>query len=271
MRVGPADVLLVSNSPERLLSRGQWYEGTLGASQTARLLYHHVNATGVSGDLIIELVNLAGEPGEVHVIAGKGGPSPDESWAGHRAGTEFLGRRAAGAGWVVPVRPGWASPILVQRMNAGSVASGVLELRALQGADFVVRCHLERPRSLWLPYELNAYHPSPMLGRWQYANPRVEIAARSGNYGVIYKIALELINSTAESARVDVYLEPGGGVARGTLLVDGRLVEAALLTREAEAAVGSYRLGPGDMRTVHIETMPQGGSNYPVRLVARAR
>jgi hypothetical protein len=297
MRVGSADVLLVSNSPERLLSRGQWYEGTLGASQTARLLYHHVNATGASGDLIIELVNLAGEPGEVHVIAGKGGPSLDESWAGHRAGTEFLGRRAAGAGWVVPVRPGWASPILVQRMNAGSVASGVVELRALQGADFVVRCRLERPRSLWLPNELNAYHPSPMLGRWQYANPRVEIAARyrvggdwtfvtigdgaiaggtdgerlAGNYGVIYEIALELINPTAESARVDVYLEPGGGVARGTLLVDGRLVEAALLTREAEAEVGRYRLGPGDMRMVHIETMPQGGSNYPVRLVARAR
>jgi hypothetical protein len=297
LSMGPAEVLLVSNSPERLLSRGQWYEGTLGAGQTARLLYHHVNATGAPGDLIVELVNLGGEPGEAHVIAGKGGPSRDESWAGHRAGQEFLASRAAAAGWVVSLRPGWAAPILVQRMTTDSVASGVLELRALRGGDFIVRCRLERPRSSWLPYELDAYYPSPTLGRWRYANPRREIAARyvvggdwafveigdgaipgqadgerlAGNYGVIYAVTLELVNPTAEAATVEVYLEPGGGVARGTLLVEGRLVEAALLTREAEAAVASYQLGPGDGRTVHIETMPQGGSNYPVRLVARAR
>jgi hypothetical protein len=64
-------------------------------------------------------------------------------------------------------------------------------------------------------------------------------------------------------------MEPAGGPARGVLLVDGALIETAMIQRNAEAPISSYLLGPGQTRTIHIVTMPQAGSNYPVRIVAR--
>jgi hypothetical protein len=91
----------------------------------------------------------------------------------------------------------------------------------------------------------------------------------SGNYGVIYNIALLLINPTAEEAPVIILLEPAGGPARGFLLIDGMPVEAAVLTRDSEAELARYLLAPGEHRRVWIETTPQSGSNYPVRVVAR--
>jgi len=291
----PVDVLMVSNSPERLMSHGLWFEGALKGDQSARLLYHHVNATGAASDLVIEVVNLADQMARLHVVAGKGGPSRDESWAGHRAAREFLGNSAAGIGWIAPVPPGRAVPLFAQHITPGATVSGVLELRALSPGDFRVRCYLSAPRSSWLPYPVGPYYPSPSLGRWNYPRPRQEISTRyvvgrewafvtigdqaiagtmegdelAGNYGVIYDISLELRNPTAEAAPVEILMEPGGGTARGTVIVDGRFVETSLLQRDSESAVARYTLAPGEVRTVKIRTMPQGGSNYPVRLVAR--
>jgi len=52
-------------------------------------------------------------------------------------------------------------------------------------------------------------------------------------------------------------------------LVDGHLMEASMIKRDAEAPVSRYLLSPGEVRHVRVQTMPQAGSNYPVRLVAR--
>jgi hypothetical protein len=290
------DILMVSNSPERLQAHGLWFEGALGEFGSARLLYHHVNGTGDPADLIVELVNLGEAKARVHVVAGKGGPSRDESWAGHRAARDFLRSRLHGVGWVAPVAPGTAAPVLVQRVTPGSTASGVLELRALGPADLRLRCHLAPARSSWLPYPVRSYRPSPILGRWNFQTAREEISAKyevgrdwafvtigdkplsgtlegdrlAGSYGVIHDIRLDLSNPTQEVARVEVTLEPGGGAARGTLIVDGQLTEAAMLTQRSESRIALYTMAPGEERTVNIQTMPEGGSSYPVRLVARS-
>jgi hypothetical protein len=147
-----------------------------------------------------------------------------------------------------------------------------------------------------MPYPINAYSQSPFLGRWVYPQPQRELSARyvvgggwafvtigdqpaaglvegdrlSGNYGVIYDINLELINPTDQEVVVAILLEPGGGPARGTLEIDGMLVGAALLRADSEAEAVRYVLAPGAVRKTRIQTMPEGGSNYPIRLVARA-
>ena len=134
-----------------------------------------------------------------------------------------------------------------------------------------------------------------MLGRCVYPGPRQQIVAKyvvgrdwafvtigdppvpgvdpgdqlAGNYGVIYDITLDLINPNAEPATVDLLMEAGGGAARALLMINGKPVEAAMLKRNGETRVARYVLGPGEMRSLHIETIPQGGSNYPVRLFAR--
>jgi hypothetical protein len=90
-----------------------------------------------------------------------------------------------------------------------------------------------------------------------------------GSYGVMYDVSLELSNPTATPAQVQIMMEAAGGPARGALLVDGRLTEVAMIRKTEEAPVAVYPLAPGETRTVRISTMPQSGSNYPVRLVAR--
>jgi hypothetical protein len=288
-------VLMVSNSPERLRTNGLWFEGRLQGSYSARLLYHHVNATSQQADLVVEAWNLGDQPAFVHVIAGYGGPVKDEAWAGHRAATQFLGNRESGVGWVVPIPPGLAMPVLDQRMTPGSTASGLLELRPLTQSNLSLRLYLARHQSARLARPVGSYVPSPLLGQWHYPNPRREVTATytvggdwafitigdkgalglvegdvlPGSYGVLYDITLELINPTAEEAPVATAIESAGGPARATLLVDGRQVESAVIRANSEAVVARHLLAPGERRRVHIETMPQAGSNYPVRLVVR--
>jgi len=170
-----------------------------------------------------------------------------------------------------------------------------MELRALDPADLRVRCYLSPPRSERTPYPIKTYSPSPFPGKWLYPNPARELRAHyivgrewafitigdqaaagllegdrlAGNYGIIYNILLELTNPTAEDVPVVILLEPAGGPARGFLLIDGKAVEAAVLSRDSEAELARYVLAPGEYRRVWIETTPQSGSNYPVRLVAR--
>ncbi|MFB3882511.1 MAG: hypothetical protein ACE149_14685 [Armatimonadota bacterium] len=293
---GPADVLMVSNSPERLLSQGLWYEGSLAEVQSARLLYHHVNSSRVPGDFVVELWNVADQAVRVQVIAGSGGPSRDEAYAGHRAASQFLANRAGNVGWIVSLPAKTAVPVVSHDMDPGSIVSGMAEVRKLGAGDVRVRCYLSPRRSAWLPYAIRSYEPGPLLGRWTYPNPRQEVNARyvvgrdwafvtigdqpvsglapgdqlAGNYGVIYDIGLELINPTDRAAVVELAMEPGGGTARAVLLIDGRPVDAGLLRGNSEARLARYVLGSGELRTIQIQTTPQGGSNYPVRLFARA-
>jgi hypothetical protein len=292
----PVEMLMVSNSPERLLSLGLWYEGELNHARSARLFYHHLNATDARAELVVELWNLGEDAAEVHVIAGSGGPSRDESWAGHRAATVFLGKRAANRGWIVPLRAGTATPVFSQSITPAAVASGAIELRLSAPADLRVRLYLASPRLTRMPYPITSYSPSPFLGRWQYRQAHREVAARYvvggdwafvtigdqplagqmagdrllGNYGLSYDINIALSNPTEEDARVVLLLEPAGGPARGSLLIDGTPVGASLIAKDSEAELARYGLAPGETREVCIQTMPEGGSHYPVRLVARS-
>lgn len=289
------DLLMVSNSPERLLAHGLWFEGTLEDYQSARLLFHHVNGSGLAGELVVEIWNLGDQMARVHVIEGLGGPTHDESWAGHKAAAEFLRNRAGSFGWVLPIAPRTAAPVLSRHIATGATTSGLVELRALAPADLRVRLYLAPLRPDRPPRPIDTYSPSPFLGRWQYPDPTRELQARyvvgrewafitigdepaagliegdhlRGSYGVVHNIVLELSNPTAEEVPVIVLLEPGGGPARGFLLIDGAPVEVAVLARDSEARLARYVLAPGERRQVRIQTLPESGSHYPVRLVAR--
>jgi len=291
----PISFLWVSNSPERLLSHGLWFEGLLGDNQATRLLYHHVNNTNGRAILAVELWNLGTDAAQVHVLAATGGPSYDEAWVGHRAAREFLRSRVDGAGWVVDVPPGAAVTAISQVMPIGSVASGVAEFRALGPANLSVRVYLKPPASDIGPRPIDRYYPSPLLGQWHYPQPERDVTASYqvggawsfttighqpaigvaggdrllGSYGVLYNIAVELSNPTADAVEVELIMEPAGGPARAALVVDGRVAEVAMLRNTSESPFAKYLLLPGQSRTVHVTTMPQAGSNYPVRLVAR--
>lgn len=291
----PVSMLWVSNSPERLLSQGLWFEGALSDSQAARLLYHHVNSTHGRALLAVELWNLGVESAQVHVMAGVGGPSYDEAWVGHRAAREFLRSSLRGAGWVVDVPPGTAVTALSQIMPIGSVASGLAEFRALDAANLRVRLYLKQPGEEVGPRPIERYYASPLLGQWHYPEVQRNLTASYqvggawsfttighqpavgvvdgdrllGSYGVIYNIAIQLSNPLPDPVEVELVMEPAGGPARAAVIVDGSLKDVAMLRHTSESPFARYLLLPGQSRTVNVTTMPQAGSNYPVRIVAR--
>jgi hypothetical protein len=295
MALADATLLLVSNSPERLRSTGLWYEATLGSDQAARLLYHHVNVSEGAAVLALEVWNLGKKPAQVHVTSGVAGPSSDEAWVGHRATVQFLENRKRHSGWVLTVPAGTAVAAVSQAMPYGSVASGVLELRALGEAHLSVRLFLRRPGTARGARPIEDYQASRSLGMFQYPDPVRRLNARyqvgghwafitvgdepavgkidddrlPGSYGVFYEISLELSNPTDLATEVLLAMEAAGGPARGALLVDGRIIEVAMLKRDEEVSVLHYLLGPGQTRTTRILIMPEAGSNYPVRLVMR--
>ena len=188
-----------------------------------------------------------------------------------------------------------SAPVIVQTVGKGATVSGVLELRALGAADVSVRVYLAPHVLERLPRAITSYAESPLLGQWHYPDPQQQVQAQytvgqqwafitigrkaasglvegdqlQGSYGVLYDIDLALSNPTGQEARVAIAMEPAGGPARGALVVDGRAVETAMLSRDVEASVSRYMLAPGEVRHVRIQIMPQAGSNYPVRLVAR--
>ena len=73
MSLSPVSLLLVSNSPEKLKGFGLWYEALLSDNNSARFLYHHVNDTGASALLTVELWNLGNEPAAGASDGGPGG------------------------------------------------------------------------------------------------------------------------------------------------------------------------------------------------------
>jgi hypothetical protein len=127
---------------------------------------------------------------------------------------------------------------------------------------------VEPQRELQAEYTVGREWTFVTIGRQPVAG-MVEGDQLAGGYGVLYDIDLGLSNPTGQEARVAIAMEPAGGPARGALIVDGRVVEAAMLNRDVEAPVTKYVLAPGEARRVRIQTMPQAGSNYPVRLVVR--
>lgn len=57
-----------------------------------------------------------------------------------------------------------------------------------------------------------------------------------------------------------------GGQARGTFLVGDRLIDGPVVQPNTPRVLTTLRLSPGAHRSLRIATMPESGSNYPVRL-----
>ncbi|MBI2265051.1 MAG: hypothetical protein HYU64_07750 [Armatimonadetes bacterium] len=90
-----------------------------------------------------------------------------------------------------------------------------------------------------------------------------------GNYGVLYKIRLELTNPGYDEKAVRISLFPTAGVARGAFVIDGKRVNVPITPPYEEVVLASYRLPSGSRRIVEILTTPEGGSYYPVNLIVK--
>jgi len=289
--------LLVSNRPETVTANGVLFEASLQPEESVRLLYHHRNGAATRKVITVTLANPADSPATVFLMGVSAGPSSDVMYAGHAAAARFLHRLAAGQGRLLDIPGRQAFTFAVIDVPAGSLVTGLLQAQLLRGARVTVSVHI---RSRWLlertvTTEVNQTAVAHPRGVFRVAEVHLARSVRPGDrllltdlgvavtpddpatgerlvgdYGILYRLSVELINPLDRPAGFDVTAQALNGPARGMLLIEGSPVDFGLLRVGEERLLTSLEVAPHDTRVVEMLTMPAAGSFYPVRLTVQS-
>jgi len=299
VQLADPEVLLVSNRPEKITDNGVLFEERLAPGRSARLLYHHLNGTaGQARVLKITLRNPGSGRARVHYIGGHAGPSGDSLFIGFTSTRRFLEALVAALGYVVEVPPGGATTFTAYALPPLALVSGLMQFQVIEGGPVDLTVHVRVP---WLLDRT----VTADLGLYAFPHPRgtfpgsvVEIAAEHpahlsgavaelgvmsglrdvrtgeplvGDYGVLYRFRLRLVNPTDRQVTAALVANAAGGPARGLFFINGAPVDVGLLRPNEDREIVALPVEPGGVRDLFILTMPVAGSFYPVRLGWRPR
>ena len=294
-----AEILLVSNSPETIPFGKVLYTGALATAQTVRLLFHHQNGSKAQHMFItVTLSNPDRDPESVWVQGAVGAPSQEEVTPGHDAARMFLDEYAHHAGFLVRLPGNTTVPLFVEDLPPLGITSGIAQFSLLDGQRLNVQVAARlasegEPSTMSFAPDFDRVHQRgafirPQIGRTLSYSvggpPAIMVLAADadllhegqsgtllqGNYGVVYRFNVEVANPTSSPAPAALVLHADGGQARGTFVIGDQIVESALVQPNAPQVVTTFPLRPQTRRTLRILTVPESGSNYPVRLTLGA-
>ncbi|HET9095956.1 MAG TPA: pilus assembly protein N-terminal domain-containing protein, partial [Candidatus Baltobacteraceae bacterium] len=290
------DSLTVSDYPERLTENGVLFASDLKRSQPTRFLYFHYNPPGEPDRrIVLRAQNQSPEPAIVQFISGAGGPDPNEMLAGHTATYQFLKRLVQNEGRVIVI-PGNGTLNLVQQpLPAKNVVCNLLQLRVLNGGTvhltlFAQNAASSPDESLASTELLGGGHPHARgiypipefhySTLWNTTDPYLELQighiplpnlmegqTLSGDYGVLQSFVIKVQNPTSRPQAIAIYENPRGGRATGTYLIDGVLIQSHQVPPFSRYKVRQYTVPALGFVRVTIETIPDSGSSYPLRLI----
>ncbi len=287
--------LLVSDYPERLTANGVLFTARLDRTQAQRFLYYHFNpANEPARRILLKARNPSNAPATVQMIDGSAGPGTNEMEVGHLSTKRFLVREARNEGHVMTIAPGATMNLVDHPLPAANVISAILQLRLVSGDPLdltLVAQDALAPTDQSIdttqllaggaPHARGVY-PVPTfffertydvdgadldipIGQLPLPNLR-EGEALSGDYGVEQSMNVVVVNMTRGPRSIALYANPRGGRATGTFLIDGTLVQAHALAAFSRFKIWQETINAGTFRRIHIVTMPEGGSSYPLRL-----
>jgi hypothetical protein len=294
-----AETLLVSNSPETIQFGKVLYTGDLTTSQTVRLLFHHQNGSKTQHMFIsITLSNPSADPATVWVQGAVGGPSQEEVTPGHTAARLFLNDYLRHAGFLVRLPANTTVALFVEDLPPLAVTSGIAQVGLVDGASLNLQVAARKtsesdpPMMSYAP-DFDTVHQRgafvrPQIGRtvtYAVGGPPVAMVLAAdadllhegqtgrllqGNYGVVYRFDVTLDNPTEAPATAALALHADGGQARGTFVIDDQIVESPLVQPNAPRVIYTVPLQPQTRRSLRILTIPESGSNFPVRVTLGA-
>jgi Pilus formation protein N terminal region len=288
--------LLVSDYPERLTADGVLFTARLDTKAPQRFLYYHFNpATEPARRILLKARNGSNAPATVQMVAGSAGPGVNEAEVGHLSTKRFLVHEARNEGTIVTVAPGATMNLVDHALPPTNVVSAILQLRLVSGDPLDLTLVAQNANAP-LDQDVNTtqllaggaphargVYPVPTfyfdrtydvdgadleipIGQLPLPNLR-EGEALSGDYGVEQSMTVVIKNQTRGPRNVALYANPRGGKATGTFLIDGTLVQAHGLAAFSKYKLWQEHINPGTFRRIHIVTMPEGGSSYPLRLI----
>lgn len=295
-------VLLYDDDPEKLTATGVLFRAQVNANAPARLYYYHEN-TDAQHRLAVVLTTASGQPATVQLIDASAGPNIDVMSVGHAVTRDFLLRKPLNEGIVVDVgpQPYVADQFLMNRLDG---AAGNVGIRILQGGPITVTvlalppdatsdqiaAYLSQPQ---LPddghhrtgaFSLVNYGtdsiaftaPGPDASK-QYGaqtppgadipNDPVTTGHDYGEYGVLRTLNFDIDNPLDQPATLYLYERPLGGAVRSSFLVNGELAQVGCARVSDRYQIGApITVAPHGRITLPVQTMTDGGSNYPLEV-----
>ena len=142
----------------------------------------------------------------------------------------------------------------VESRDPGRTASGV----------FPAELSKDATHTLGGPFTYLEYGSEPYVKDLEAAHPSY------GNFGTVYRTRLMLHNPSESPRLAYIGFSAPGGAARGVLLLDEVLYDLPMGRSGDGVPVATVEMQPGEVRQIDLELFPQGGSNYPIRLVVRS-
>lgn len=288
-------LLFYDDDPEKIVQNGLLYRNSVTAAAPARLYYYHQN-TGDQRRLLVVL--NATQPSRVQLIDASAGPNADVMSVGHAVTRDFLLQKPRNQGLVVDLS---GSPYVARNflMNPIDGAAGSVGVRVLSGGpvdvavvavppgvtDADVQAAIAQPR---LPgdghhrtgtFTLAGYGQSTIAYSVGGPDASVDYGATTppaadpaaghdyGDYGVWRTIVFDAANPSGQQSTLYLYERPMGGAVRSSFLVNGTLVQLGCARVSNRYQIGMpFFLPAGQKTTIRIDTMTDGGSNYPLEI-----
>ena len=83
------------------------------------------------------------------------------------------------------------------------------------------------------------------------------------------KIKLE--NTSNTDWEVELLFQPRGGASALSALLNNELISIPPVKSYEQALISKTRLKAGEEKILNLITMPEGGSNYPIRILIKGR
>ncbi|HET9096132.1 MAG TPA: hypothetical protein VFN37_05695, partial [Candidatus Baltobacteraceae bacterium] len=294
-------LLMYDDDPEKLNAAGVLFRGQVNPDAPTRLYYYHENGTD-QRELAVVLSSSA--PSTVQLIDASAGPNIDVMSVGHAVSRDFLTEKQFDEGVVVDVGPGTpyvADQFLMNRLDG---AAGSIGIRVLSGAPLTVTVVAAPPGGLapaQLPSALalpqlpdDGHHRTGMFSLVSFATDTIAYTAPGpdasiqygahtppaaaaspdiptghdyGEYGVLRTMNFDIDNPLDEPQTLYLYERPMGGVVRSSFLVNGSLVQVGCARVSERYQIGDpITVQPHAKLVVPVQTMTDGGSNYPLEV-----
>lgn len=291
------DKLFVSNNPEEVKYSGTLLSGEIFGAETARLILYHKNSSSKLQDVTVLLKNEEKYSQKVYVALGFGGPNRGGLFAGHLATKRFYRSVMSNEGGIIEIPPGGTAVVFEKIAKVDQVVSGIFRIKKINKGRLTVSTAMIDNESMGMITQIdheeenkghvggvfnggtriirNTYYAGEdieniRIGDQPFLTDNEQGLELRGNYGLNYKLELELINSSRRQKKINLFFVPSGGIARGIFLVDNKIIETGLLNPiywNDMSKIISVDLVPGETRRMVLYTMPQPGSFYPVNIV----
>ncbi|MGP6191108.1 MAG: hypothetical protein ACLPSH_13770 [Vulcanimicrobiaceae bacterium] len=288
-------VLFFDDDPEKIVSDGVLFRGTVDTTRPVRLYYYHEDAGTPHGVVVALWARSA--PARVQIIQSESGPNVDVMSVGHAASRDFLIVQSKGEGIVTKVEAGKLYAVRDSLVPVSQVVAGVVDLHVLSGGPLDVLAIALQPgadpaqyvEAAVLPDDGHHRHGKFDVGG--YGDATIAYSAGGpdasytyggsdstplsvatyggrdrGDYGVLHQLTFDLSNPTSSAATLYLYEKPHGAAVRSSFLVDGNLKEIDCVRVPQRYEIASYVVPPGASVTISVATMTDGGSSYPLEI-----